>query len=119
MRGTEQSPIVVRDDTESGPKKYQCPDCERWFVEGWAAVARRQEDFTDRTRCKSCHGERRSREWAEYRDAVAKEWAEFVPEFEPIPVSATITVEGRYRRRTFWEWLTRKPRQLQPFTVVE
>jgi hypothetical protein len=50
---------------------------------------------------------------------VAKEWAEFVPEFEPIPVSATITVEGRYRRRTFWEWLTRKPRQLQPFTVVE
>ncbi len=26
------------------------------------------------------------------------------------------TFEGDYRRRTFWEWLTLKPRQLQRYT---
>lgn len=29
-----------------------------------------------------------------------------------------VTFAGKYKRRTFWEWLTRKPRQLQRFRFV-
>ncbi len=28
------------------------------------------------------------------------------------------TVAGCYKKRTFWEWLTRKPRELTVFTVT-
>lgn len=31
----------------------------------------------------------------------------------------TFTVQGIYARRTFWQWLTRAPRQLQVYTVTE
>jgi hypothetical protein len=29
----------------------------------------------------------------------------------------TITVAGMYRKRIFWQWLTRKPKELFKFTV--
>jgi hypothetical protein len=40
---------------------------------------------------------------------------------EPLPVNLVkgdlVTFTGRYRRRTFWQWLRREPRQLLEFTV--
>jgi hypothetical protein len=29
----------------------------------------------------------------------------------------TVTIEGAYERRTLWQWLTRRPRELAHFTV--
>lgn len=36
-----------------------------------------------------------------------------------LPQSGDIlTVEGIYKRRTFWQWLFRRPKKPQTFTVV-
>jgi hypothetical protein len=34
-------------------------------------------------------------------------------------VGDMLGIEGRYVRRTFWQWLTRQPRVLQVYTVVD
>jgi hypothetical protein len=30
----------------------------------------------------------------------------------------SMTIQNGYKRRTFWQWLTRKPRELQVFRVT-
>lgn len=35
-----------------------------------------------------------------------------------LKVGDTYTIAGVYRRRTFWQWLTRQPRTLQVFHVT-
>lgn len=35
-----------------------------------------------------------------------------------LQVGDTFTVAGAYRRRTFWQWLTRQPKQLQTYTLT-
>lgn len=30
-----------------------------------------------------------------------------------------ITLPGQYKRRTFWQWLKREPRQIQQFVITE
>lgn len=41
----------------------------------------------------------------------------------PTPVAFktgdSLTIAGTFKRRTFWQWLTRKPRELLTFTVVD
>lgn len=34
-------------------------------------------------------------------------------------VGDMFTIEGQYRRRTFWEWLTRQTRELQNYEITE
>lgn len=33
-------------------------------------------------------------------------------------IGDTVTAEGLYHRRTFWQWLTGKPRQLVTFEAI-
>lgn len=37
---------------------------------------------------------------------------------DPIKKGDVFTVAGKYKRRTLWEWLTRKQRELQRFLVT-
>lgn len=36
-----------------------------------------------------------------------------------ISVGDTFTIEGEFKRRSFWEWLRKKPRVLQMFVITE
>ena len=36
----------------------------------------------------------------------------------PLKKGDTFTIQGAYRRRSFWQWVARQPRQLQVFQVV-
>lgn len=36
-----------------------------------------------------------------------------------LKVGDTYTIEGVYRRRTLWQWITRQPRVLQVYTITE
>jgi hypothetical protein len=37
----------------------------------------------------------------------------------PLIVGDVITFEGVYRRRTFWQWMTRAPRQILTYRVTD
>ena len=34
---------------------------------------------------------------------------------DSVKVGQTFTISGRYKRRTFWQWILRRPRELQQF----
>lgn len=34
-------------------------------------------------------------------------------------IGDTVTFEGTFERRTFWQWLTRQPRKLQQYKITE
>lgn len=36
----------------------------------------------------------------------------------PLQVGDIVTFDGSFKRRTFWQWLTRKPRELQRFVIT-
>lgn len=36
-----------------------------------------------------------------------------------LDVGDVVTFDGIYRRRTFWQWLTRQPREIQPYTITD
>lgn len=35
-----------------------------------------------------------------------------------LKIGETFTIDGIYKRRTFWEWLKRKPKKLQKLKVI-
>lgn len=41
------------------------------------------------------------------------------PAPQHLKVGDRLTIAGKYQRRTFWEWLTRQPRQLQQYRVKD
>lgn len=43
-------------------------------------------------------------------------WAERT---SPVKVGDTVIIAGKHKRRTFWQWLTRQPRQLQTYVITE
>ncbi len=44
-------------------------------------------------------------------------WAPPSPSGRPLQPGDRYTIAGVYRRRTWWEWLTRQPRRLQVWVV--
>jgi hypothetical protein len=36
-----------------------------------------------------------------------------------LAVGDTFTINGFYKKRSFWEWLTKKPKRLQNYVVKE
>ena len=38
---------------------------------------------------------------------------------EPLKQGQRFTVANHYRRRTFWQWLTRQPREFQVYEVTQ
>lgn len=48
----------------------------------------------------------------------AYKWALALIPSRSIRLVDTLTIEGRYKRRTFGQWVRRRPRERQVFTVI-
>ena len=47
-----------------------------------------------------------------------KDWDDVNKHMPELIKGEVITIQGVYRKRAFWEWLVRKPRELQEFVIA-
>jgi hypothetical protein len=76
--GTYERPIVIRSD--GMPCKYQCPVCEKWYVESEFALMGREMDYQTLPRCQSCKSATEEAAWKASRCAEAVEWEKVTKE---------------------------------------